>query len=221
MGRGLVRIGTGPSSYVLPAILKKFRRANPGIEVLVETGNTPVLLDGLRAGSLDLALVVSADLTETQEFCVENHWDFEFVLVTHQRQAARRPALADLKSLRFILFRKGSRMQEPIDRYFAANAFEPTVTMRFDNADFIRAMVRTGLGVSMLPLWVVDRDVKEGKLNVIRQAEPPLYSKIALVRRKTSYVPQPIQGFIVTARNLDPNSLRLLKTHPVKPASHR
>jgi DNA-binding transcriptional LysR family regulator len=213
MRRGLVRIGTGPSSYVLPAILKKFRRANPAIEVLVETGNTPVLLDGLRAGSLDLALIVSADLTEAKEFCLENHWDFELVLVSHQRQPARRPALADLKHHRFILFRKGSRMQEPIDRYFAANGLNPNVTMRFDNADFIRTMVRTGLGVSMLPLWVVDRDVKEGKLNIIRQAEPPLFLKIALIRRKASYVPQPVQGFIATARGLSANSLRLLRTH--------
>jgi DNA-binding transcriptional LysR family regulator len=83
LGPGVVRIGTGPTSYVLPVILKKFRRANPGVEVLVETGNTPVLLDDLQKGSLDSALVVSADLTEARDFCVENHRDFEFVLVSH------------------------------------------------------------------------------------------------------------------------------------------
>jgi DNA-binding transcriptional LysR family regulator len=214
MGRGVVRIGTGPSSYVLPAILKKFRRANPGVEVLVETGNTPVLLDELQKGSLDLALIVSADLTEARDFCVENHWDFELVLVSHMRQPLRKPRLADLKSLRFILFRKGSRMQNPIDRYFAANGLEPNVIMRFDNADFIRAMVRTGLGVSMLPLWVVDKDVKDGGLNIIHQTEPPLHSKIALIRRKSPFVPKPVQGFIETARSLDLKNLRLL-TSPV------
>jgi DNA-binding transcriptional LysR family regulator len=216
LGRGVVRIGTGPSSYVLPAILRKFRRANPGVEVLVETGNTPLLLDDLQKGSLDLALVVSADLTEAQDFCVENHWDFELVLVSHVRQPLRRPRLVDLKSLRFILFRKGSRMQNPIDRYFAANGFEPNVIMRFDNAEFIRSMVRTGLGVSMLPLWVIDTDVRDGRLSIIRQAESPLYSKIALIRRKSSYVPRPVEGFIATARSLDPKSLRLLTERPRK-----
>lgn len=221
MRRGLVRIGTGPSSYVLPTILKKFRRANPDVEVLVETGNTPVLLDGLNKGSLDLALVVSADLVECHDFCVENHWDFEMVLVSHQLQPSRRPSLADLKGLKFILFRTGSRMQGPIDRYFAANGFEPNVTMRFDNADFIRTMVRTGIGVSMLPLWVVDRDVREGRLNIIPLAEPPLYSKIALIRRKSSYVPRPIEGFISMARSLAPNSLRLLTGHPHRRSAGR
>ncbi len=216
MGRGTIRIGTGPSSYILPAILKKFRRANPAVEVLVETGNTPVLLNDLQKGSLDLALIVSADLTEEREFCVESHWAFELVLVSHQKATSRRPHLRDLKHNRFILFRKGSRMQAPIDRYFAANGFEPNVTMRFDNAEFIRAMVRAGMGVSMLPLWVVDKDVRERSLSVIRQAEAPLYSKIALIRRKSNYVPRPVQGFIELARSLDGKSLRLLTTQSRK-----
>jgi DNA-binding transcriptional LysR family regulator len=211
MKRGLVRIGTGPSSYVLPAILKKFRRTNPNVELLVETGNTPVLLEGLAKGSLDLALLVSSDLIERQDFAVEMSWDFELVLISHQRQPPRQPHLADLKGMPFILFRKNSRLEEPIDRYFASHGFQPRVAMRFDNAEFIKAMVLTGLGISMLPAWVVYKDVKEGRLSMIRQAEPPLYSRIALVRRKSSYIPGSVQTFIETARNLDKSNLRLLK----------
>jgi DNA-binding transcriptional LysR family regulator len=82
--------------------------------------------------------------------------------------------------------------------------------MRFDNAEFIRSMVRTGLGVSMLPLWVVNKDVKDGRLHLIRQAEPAVYSKIALIRRKSGYAPPPVQGFVATAQSLDLKSLPLL-----------
>jgi len=212
MKRGLVRIGTGPSAYILPAILKKFRKKNPSVEVLVETGNTPVLLEGLSRGSLDLALLVSVDLVERQEFHLETSWDFEMVMVCHQRQPPLRPHLADLKHHRFILFRKGSRMEEPIDRYFTAHGFEPNVIMRFDNSEFMRSMVRAGMGIAMLPLWVVDRDLKERRLSRIRPAEPPLYSKIALVRRKSRFVPAPVQAFVQTARHLESRELRLLTT---------
>jgi DNA-binding transcriptional LysR family regulator len=211
--RGLVRVGTGPSAYVLPAILRKFRRAYPEVEVLVETGNTPVLLEGLNRGSLDVALLVSADLAEKRDYSIETSWDFEMVLVSHLRHAPH-PHLAELKHLRFILFRKGSRMQEPIDRYFAARGFEPNVIMRFDNSEFIRSMVRAGMGVSMLPLWVVHRDVKERRLGIIRLAEPPLYSKIALVRRKSRFVPRPVEAFLNTARSLQAKDLRLLAISP-------
>jgi DNA-binding transcriptional LysR family regulator len=212
MKRGMVRIGTGPSAYVLPAILKNFRRINPAIEVLVETGNTPVLLDGLSRGSLDLALLVSADLAEQKDYQVEMAWDFELVIVSHQRLPPSHPRLADLRHLRFILFRKGSRMEEPIDRYFAANGFEPNVVMRFDNPEFIRSMVRAGMGIAILPVWVVNRDIKERRLSLIRPVGLPLYSKIELVRRKSGFVPRPVNAFVEAARTLDPRHLRLLTT---------
>lgn len=207
LGSGVVRVGSGPSSYMLPAILKKFREANPAVDILVETGNTPVLMDELRKGSLDLAFIVSTDLVEEPDWCVESHWQFQMLLVSHERCALKRPRIAALKHLRFILFRKGSRMQSPIDRYFAAHGLEPNVIMRFDSTDFIRNMVRTGLGVSMLPSWVVDKDVKDGQLHIIRQAEPPLCSNIALIRRKSSFVPRAVLAFIETARRLDLKTL--------------
>lgn len=210
MRRGLVRVGTGPTSYVLPAILKKFRRENPAVDVLVETGHTSFLLDELRRGLLDVVLVVSSDLEEQGDFVVETSWTFQMVLVSHLRHLPIRPRLADLAGHRFMLFRKGSRLEQPIDRYFAFYGFKPNVAMRFDSADFILSMVRSGLGMSMLPHWVVHKDVKEGRISLVRQAESPLYSKIALVRRKIGYVPQPIQGFISTAYNLRTSSLPLL-----------
>jgi DNA-binding transcriptional LysR family regulator len=216
MKRGVVRIGTGPSAYILPSILKQFRRARSKVELMVETGNTPVLLEGLNRGTLDVALIVSIDLVEQTDYCVETTWPFEMVMVSHQRPTPARPRLADLKHLRFILFRKGSRMQDPIDQYFAGNGFAPKTIMRFDNAEFIRSMVRAGLGVSFLPLWVVDRDLREHRLTRIHHAGPPLYSKIALIRRKAKFVPRAVQAFIETAKNLDPKYLRLLtsKTLP-------
>ncbi len=212
MKRGLVRIGAGPtiSSYILPVLLKKFRSAHPGVEVLVESGNTPVLLEGLGKGSIDLALVVSCDLLEAEEFSVEAYWDFELVLVSHLRHPPRRQRLSELKGFRFILFRKGSRMQEPIDRYFAAHGFEPKVIMRFDNAEAISAMIRAGLGISMLPMWIVDKELKQGRLTLIRQEEPALISKIALISRRSAYAPRAVQAFIADARQLQWKSPRLV-----------
>lgn len=170
----------------------------------------PVLLEDLGRGSLDLAKLVSPGLTEGEDFCVEASWDFEMVLVSHLRRPPRRPRLADLKDFRFILFRKGSRMQGPIDNCFAANRFEPNVAMRLDNSELIKDMVRVGVGISILPRWGVAKDVRDGHLSLIRQAEPPLHSKLALVRRKLNYVSRPVQAFIDAARSLDQKHLPLL-----------
>jgi len=212
MRRGLVRIGAGPtlSSYILPELLKRFRRIHPSVELTVETGNTPVLLEELGKGALDLALLVSSDLIEGPAFSIEASWEFELVLVSHRRHSPSHCRVAQLKSQPFILFRKGSRLEEPIDRYFAAAGFQPRVIMRFDSAEAIKAMIRTGLGISMLPMWIVDEDLRNERLFLIRQEDPPLRSKIALVGRKSAFIPQTVRAFVAEARNIRWKAPRLI-----------
>jgi hypothetical protein len=67
----------------------------------------------------------------------------------------------------------------------------------------------------MLPFWVVHRDIKERRLTMIRPVEPALHSKIALVRRKSGFVPRTVQAFIESARTLDARDLRLLTSRAV------
>lgn len=211
MKRGQVRIGAGPalSSSILPVFLRKFRRVYPLVDLLVETGTAPVVIAKLNQGSLDLALLVSSDLTEGPDIRVEAHWDFEMVLVSRLRQAPRRCPLAELAGFPFILFPQGSRVGEPIDRYFAAHGFRPRVIMTFDSAEAIKAMIRTGLGISMLPMWSVDSELRQGRLWLIRQAEPPLLSKVAWMRPESSFVPRPVQAFIALAQKAQWRAPRL------------
>jgi len=203
MKAGLIRIGAGPamSSYILPPLLKRFRRDFAHLDFFVQTGNTRFLLEQLDQGLLDVLLIISSDLTEGPPFQVNLHWDFELVLVASRRHVPRYCRLSDLHRAPFILFQEGSRMEQAIDRYFAANDFHPRVIMRFDNAEAIKAMTQAGLGISMLPLWIADADLRRGRLIVIRQREPPLLSRIALVTRRSGYVPQMVRAFISHAQD--------------------
>lgn len=200
--RGIVRIGAGPASsvYLLPELLRKYRRAFPKVDLVVETGNSLTLLEKLANGSLDLALLVSSHSPEEKGLTVERSWEMEFVLVSHLERVPRRCRILELKKFPFILFRKGSRMQNAIDRYFDELGFHPNVIMTLDNADAIKAIVRAGLGVSLLPLWIVQSDLRKGMLTTIRQQEQPLRSKLELLRRNSNYIPGPVTAFIELAR---------------------
>lgn len=86
--------------------------------------------------------------------------------------------------------------------------------MRFDNAEAIRAMIRTGLGISMLPMRTVDQDLRSGRLTHIRQKEPPLHSKIALISRRSTHVPRPVREAIAQARGMKRKNPRLVAPAP-------
>ena len=200
--RGIVRIGAGPSTsvYLLPELLKKYRRAFSKVDLVVETGNSVSLVEKVGNGSLDLALLVSSELPEEANLCVEKSWEMEFVLVSNLEHVPRHCSLSDLKKFPFILFQKGSRIQALIERYFNEMDFHPPVIMTFDNADAVKAMIQAGLGVSLLPFWIVHRELKKGSLTMIRQRERALFSKFELIRRKSSYIAGPIAAFIDMAR---------------------
>jgi LysR family transcriptional activator of glutamate synthase operon len=209
---GTVRVGTGPtmSSYLLPPVLEEFRRRCPEVELFVETGHFQELVSGLSAGSLDTLMLVSSELIEQPHLTVEHTWDYELVLVSGRRGSPRRCRISDLSDSPFILYKKGGLFEAFIDSYFAEAGFKPRVIMRFDNAEAIKAMIRLGLGISVLPMWVVDAELRQKTLFLIRQKEHPLIGKIALVRRKTGYVPQPVAAFLDVARNWSWKNARLV-----------
>jgi DNA-binding transcriptional LysR family regulator len=209
--RGLVRIGAGPtiSSYVLPGLLQKFRRRFPSVDLLVETGNSKLLLDSVGKGTLDLVFLVSSEPAEDSSLSTEASWQVEIVLISNLRQVPRRCSIRELQKWPFILYKQGSRIENLIDRYFAEMDFDPRVIMRFDNAEAIKAMTRAGLGISMMPFWTVDADLKKGQFFMIRQRERALLSKIIMVGRKGGYVPKPVAAFIDLARNHECKNPRL------------
>jgi DNA-binding transcriptional LysR family regulator len=209
--RGLVQIGSGPatSSYLLPYLLGEFRGAFPDIEMSVETDSKSRLVERLNKGSLDLAFLVTSEHLEGHDFREEVSWDFEMALVSGLQKLPRRCRLGDLQQFPFILYKEGLVFDELVGRYFAEIGFHPRVIMRFDNAEAIKAMIRLGLGISVLPVWTLNKELEDKSLHLIQQKEPPLFARISLVTRRLGYLPRPVKGFIKVAQSWEWKKTRL------------
>lgn len=202
--RAVVRLGSGPgiSIALLPELLAEFRALYADIEVVVETGSTVWLIDKLLEGGLDIAIMVSpgTDGPGPARLTEEVSWDFRIVLVTAVADAPRRCSLQDLASVPFILFKSGSQVEKAIDAYMAEHRFHPRVSMRFDNVEAIKAMLKIGPGISLLPQWAVVHEVHDGGLKLIQQTEPPLISRIVIAVRTGGYLSDSARALIETAR---------------------
>ncbi|MEN6536903.1 MAG: LysR family transcriptional regulator [Bryobacteraceae bacterium] len=200
--RGVLRVGSGPTiaTYLLPALLKEFRLAHPKIDIVVETGSTRQLLNSIEDGTIQLALLVEPALDEEQRIKEHLSWEFEIVLVSSPQSATRSCSIRKLAAQTFVLFRVGARIQQAIDQYFRKHEFRPRIAMRFDNADAIKAMVRGGFGLSMLPFWAVAADLRRRELQLVRQTEAPLLSRIVLVSASDMHQPKAVDAFIDLAK---------------------
>ncbi len=202
--RGMVRIGTGPTygSYVLPRLLEEFRGRNPQIELMVDSGHSAQLVEGMQNGRLDLSFLVSPALHPS--LVVEKQWKFEVVFVAAASAMPKR--ISDIPGLRdvpFILYKQGTVFEELIERYLEKNGLRPRVTMRLDNPDLIKAMIRSGFGISMLPAWTVQNDFKTGALRKIRVKAPPLEMSVDLIRRRSDYVSASVRSFLNLCQKWD------------------
>lgn len=211
-GRGLVRVGAGPtfSSYLLPALIRRYRRRFPRVEVFIETGTGDHLLERMHSGQLDLAFDLAATARDDEAMETIALWEAPLGFVSGRREIPVHCRLRELARAPFILFQQGSHVEGLIASYLEGLHFRPTVVMRSDSAEAIKAMLRAGLGVSVLFLWNITSDARSRALSVIRTEAPPLVSQMALVKLRSSYTSQAVLRFIEVARRMDWKNL-----HPV------
>jgi len=213
---GLLRIGAGPSfsSYMLPGILSRFRRRYPKVEVFVETGTGSHLMESLLNGSLDLIFDIGYPAVGPSEVTLMTQWESEVGIVSALPDLPQRCRMARLASIPFILFQKGSRMQDMIDGHFQRIGFRPNVVMRSDSAEAIKAMVKSRLGVAMLFLWNANQEFRSGSLRVIHTDAPRLSARMALLKRKNSYTPKAFSAFAQVAQRKNWTNLHPLAAPP-------
>lgn len=198
MQRGLVRVGAGPSlaTYLLPPVLNNFHKKWPGVDADIQTGSSSQLIDALQNGEIDLAIVVAHGSAEESSIRIAIELRFEVTLVSCISEAPKHSSLQELTSLPFLLFRRGARIENLIDEYFGIHHFSPNVIMRFDSAEALKSTILSGLGVSMLPSYVVAKEVSSGALRQIQQTEPSLIMIARVLLRKAEFVPPAVRAFI-------------------------
>lgn len=202
---GILRLGAGPSisSTLLPAILIEFRRLYPKVDFQVETGASSFLLSLFENGSIDFAMIVGSGQLADDSLEVEASWEFEIVAV--RRLGLGRPfrTLRQAKDEPFVLYRAGTQIENIIDAFFVSRQYTPRVVMRSDNTESLHAMALAGLGIAMLPYWVVEEDLRTKRLSLLLQGESAINGRVLLVRRAGRYLSPAARAFLGLARNFE------------------
>ena len=157
--RGMVRIGSGATTvtYLLPKILQAFQRRYPEVELIVMTGSTESLLQGVEQQTLDLAVVMPPSRASQQvEILPVLREELVYVIAAGHPLAQKHAlAPADLNGPPFIAYLHDSVMQRLLEDQLAAMGAAPRITMEMENIEAIKALIRAGLGGAILPLCSV------------------------------------------------------------------
>lgn len=154
---GELRIGAGDAlgRESLPRALAALLREEPALEVRLREGPAPRLLEALREGEIDLALVVGP-----AEERVDNGIDLEPWLVSEVRLLLprARPApprktvsLESLADERLVALQPGSGFRRYLEAAFAAAGLTFRPAVEVGNLSLVRRFVAAGLGVAAVP----------------------------------------------------------------------
>src|SRR5438067_2144662 len=156
-------------------------------------------------------LHVSQSAISRQILLLEDELGEPLLLVTtptHPLARRRTVAPHDLAALPFVLFEVGSATRRVIDNFFASESIEPTVVMDTENVEIIKAMVKTGLGIGIVPYQAIAREVKAGQLFCSRIEGHELVRETGWVYARANRVPRMIEE-LLTAFQAVKDKLRL------------
>jgi DNA-binding transcriptional LysR family regulator len=195
--------------YVFPSLIKEYRRVHPAVDVRVTPGTVTRLMRKFRAGSADLALL-TLPIHDPNLVTVPVMQE-ELLLVTsaHHSLARRKYVSAkDLQRQPFVLFEAGSSTRRALDQFFLQEHIEPRIVTETENVEIIKAMVRVGLGISIVPYQAVAREVRAGQLACARIEGHLLVRETGWVYARTSRVPRMVEEMMKTLTRILPK-LRL------------
>ena len=198
--RGTLRLSGGMTVclYVFPPLLKQLRRMHPHLEVRLTVALAGRSVQEIRGGRVDAGLL-TLPVEETDLVTVPALRE-ELLLVTaptHQLAKRRKVLPRDLAGLPFVLFEMGSATRKVIDHFFASWNIEPTIVMDTENVEIIKALVKTGLGVGIVPYQAVAREVKAGQLFCARIEGHELVRETGWVYARANRVPRMIDELLL------------------------
>jgi DNA-binding transcriptional LysR family regulator len=115
---------------------------------------------------------------------------------THPLAKRKRIAPQDLAGEPFVLFEAGSGTRRVIDRFFLSENIEPNVVMDTENVEIIKAMVKTGLGIGIVPYMAIAREVRAKQFFCARVEGHELVRETGWVYRRANRPPRVIDEML-------------------------
>jgi LysR family hydrogen peroxide-inducible transcriptional activator len=159
---GPIAVGVIPTiaPYFLPPILAAFTRKYPEARVTVVEETTPLLLEKLRAGAMDVAIAalpLQARSHEFQSYPLKIEKLFAVLPKQHTLAKRRTVSLGELQDDSFVLLRDGHCFRETAFAACKRARVNPKIVFESGQFSSILSMVSAGLGVSIVPAMAVEK----------------------------------------------------------------
>lgn len=185
----VLRIGSTKTlvRYVLAPHIARFRELFPRVQIHIDEGSSQEMVWSVLEKRNDLA--IAGRVPYDGRLDVLPYAQHEVVLLvapSHRLWAKEKVSVEDLRGENVILREKGSGTRHLVEKILDGTDIVGSAYIESGNVDFIKELVRTGNGITMLARMGVDQDVSSGRLRIVPIEGGPfqLYSDIVINRER-------------------------------------
>jgi len=189
-GKLAIGASTTIGNYLLPALLAEYRRALPGIEIVLEIANTELIQHKLLDNALDLGL--TEGFVESAELHAEVFAMDQIVVIAapdHPLSKRADLTLSQLCQEPCVLREPGSGTRSVIEHMLRQRGLQHADAMSLGSTEAIKRAVAAGAGISLVSKLAVSSELAAKTLVVLPvkdlQLERPLH-KLSLRNKQPS-----------------------------------
>jgi len=193
--RGPLRIGSMESTAAvrLPKLLTRFHREYPDVDLSLKTGTTQQNIEAVLNYELDGAFV--AGPVGHPDLACRTVAEEELVLVT-DASPRRFASIREMRNRTILVFRHGCAYRARFEEWLRHEGVVPDKIIEFGTLDGIVGCVAAGLGISLLPRSVAEKQAKDHQICLYEIPERFGKVETVFIYRKDDYIATPLRKLI-------------------------
>ncbi len=180
-----VAAGEALATHVLPRAVAAIRERLPGLQVTLVVGDELRVVEALRSREVDAALLT--DRTDTRDLTTHDYAPGRLVLVAahgSRLAAAQAATMADLAAETLVVRDAGTVNRREVDAMLARADVRPRSRLVASTLEAVKRFVEAGLGVTIVPVIAVERELADGRLVEVPLDADGLDYRFVLCTRK-------------------------------------
>ncbi len=183
--------------YFLPGLLASFRKRYPAVAVTLDISLGERIVAKILANKVDLGLL-SHDVHDPRLTCSEFMTDELVLILPHGHRWARKKSIRPKELLEetLVVAARGAGVRAVVEERLREKRIFLTNVLDFGNLEGAKRAVEAGLGISIQPKTVVQREVSDGSLAAVSVSEIDTKLKYFRVYRKDKHLSHAARAFM-------------------------
>jgi DNA-binding transcriptional LysR family regulator len=185
--RGRLVVGMVTACTVTPLFdaLAAFHRSHPGVELTLLEDSSDRLIESVRTGATDLALIGSAGAAPPglDALPIISEPLVAAVPLGHPLARRRRATLAEISEYPIVCLPQGTGIRAVFDQACTAHGIRPDIALQASAPDAVADLATRGLGIAILSRSMTDRH--DGRLAAVAIEDIETPAVLALIWTRT------------------------------------